>query len=92
MAVEVLADLLEVRDDAWRNAIEGYLGNNKLLLTVEPKYAKAAMEIYKELDPKKILPGSRVGYRKRFCRTNSRFRKARWQKRWRPDVIMPRLT
>ena len=53
VAVEVLADLLEVRDDAWRNAIEGYLGNNKLLLTVEPKYAKAAMEIYKELDPKK---------------------------------------
>ncbi|MFR5731465.1 MAG: hypothetical protein ACLUD2_05440 [Clostridium sp.] len=39
---------------AWRNAIEGYLGNNKLLLTVEPKYAKAAMEIYKELDPKNI--------------------------------------
>lgn len=28
-------------------------GNNKLLLTVEPKYAKTAMEIYKELDPKK---------------------------------------
>ena len=53
VVVEVLADLLEVRDDAWRNAIEGYLGNNKLLLTVEPKYAKAAMEIYKELDPKK---------------------------------------
>ena len=53
VAVEVLADLLEVRDDAWRNAIEGYLGNNKLLLTVEPKYAKVAMEIYKELDPKK---------------------------------------
>ena len=51
--VEVLADLLEVRDDAWRNAVEGYLGNNKLLLTVEPKYAKTAMEIYKELDPKK---------------------------------------
>ena len=53
VAVEVLADLMEVRDDAWRNAIEGYLGNNKLLLTVEPKYAKAAMAIYKELDPKK---------------------------------------
>ena len=51
--VEVLADLLEVRDDAWRNAVEGYLGNNKLLLTVEPNYAKTAMEIYKELDPKK---------------------------------------
>ena len=50
---EVLADLLEVKHDEWRNAVEGYLGNNKLLLTVEPKYAKAAMEIYKGLDPKK---------------------------------------
>ena len=53
VAVEVLADLLEVRDDAWRNAIEGYLGNNKLLLTVEPKYAKAAMEIYKRAGSEK---------------------------------------
>ncbi len=50
---EVLADLLEVKNDEWRNAVEGYLGNNKLLLTVEPRYAKAAMEIYKGLDPKK---------------------------------------
>ncbi len=60
--VEVLADLLEVRDDAWRNAIEGYLGNNKLLLTVEPKYAKAAMEIYKSWTRKNIT-GCCAGYR-----------------------------
>lgn len=50
--VEVLADLLEIRDERWRNAVEGYLGGNKLSLIVEPQYAKLAMEIYRELDPK----------------------------------------
>lgn len=50
--VDVLADLLEIRDERWRNAVEGYLGGNKLSLIVEPRYAKLAMEIYRELDPK----------------------------------------
>lgn len=50
--VEILADLLEIRDERWRNAVEGYLGGNKLALIVEPRYAKLAMEIYRELDPK----------------------------------------
>ena len=35
--------------------IEGYLGNNKLLLVVEPKYAKTAMEIYQDMDKKKFF-------------------------------------
>ena len=30
-------------------------GNNKLLLIVEPKYAKAAMDIYQEMDKKKFF-------------------------------------
>ena len=51
--VEILADLLDIRDDTWRNAVEGYMGSNKLLLIVEPKYARAAMELYQELDKKK---------------------------------------
>lgn len=51
--VQILADLLDVRDETWHNAVEGYLGNNKLLLIVEPAYAKEAMEIYREMDPKK---------------------------------------
>lgn len=53
VAVEVLADLLEIKDETWRNAIEGYMGNNKLALLVEPKYARAALEIYGELDKEK---------------------------------------
>lgn len=52
--VEVLADLLEIRDERWRNAVEGYLGGNKLSLIVEPQYARIAMEIYRELDPKQF--------------------------------------
>ena len=32
-----------------------YLGNNKLLLVVEPKYAKDAMEIYQKMDKKKFF-------------------------------------
>ncbi len=51
--VEVLADLIDIKEERWRNAVEGYMGSNKLLLIVEPKYAKDAMEIYQELDSKK---------------------------------------
>ncbi|PNV63395.1 chromosome segregation protein SMC [Clostridium sp. chh4-2] len=50
--VKILADLLDIRDDKWRNAVEGYMGNNKLALIVEPKYARKAMDIYQELDRK----------------------------------------
>lgn len=48
--VDILADLLEVKDDTWRNAIEGYMGGNKLTLMVEPSCVKRAMELYRELD------------------------------------------
>lgn len=48
--VHVLADLLDIRDETWRNAVEGYLGNNKLSLVVAPAYAEAAMAVYEELD------------------------------------------
>lgn len=52
--VSVLADLLDIRDEVWRNAVEGYLGNNKLSLVVPPAYVKAAMDIYQELDKKEF--------------------------------------
>lgn len=53
--VEILADLLEVRSDVWRNAVEGYMASNKLLLVVPPKYAKDALEIYRNMDKKKFF-------------------------------------
>lgn len=48
--VEILANLLDIRDDKWRNAVEGYMGNNKLALIVEPQYARDAMKIYRGMD------------------------------------------
>ena len=40
--VNVLADLLDMKDERWHKAVEGYLGSNKLTLIVEPKYVKDA--------------------------------------------------
>lgn len=50
--VHILADLLDIGDDQWRNAVEGYLGNNKLCLVVHPKFSQKALELYQELDKK----------------------------------------
>lgn len=51
--VHILADCIDIKDEKWRNAIEGYLGYNKLALLVEPKYIASAMEIYETMDAKK---------------------------------------
>lgn len=53
--VHILADLLDVKDERWHNVVEGYLGNNKLQLIVEPKYARTAMDIYQEMDTKRFF-------------------------------------
>lgn len=47
--VRILADLLDIRDETWRNAVEGYLGSNKLALIVEPAFVRDAMEVYESL-------------------------------------------
>ncbi|MBP1755309.1 MAG: chromosome segregation protein [Firmicutes bacterium] len=51
--VDILADVIEIRDEVWRNAVEGYMGNNKLNLLIAPEYAKQALELYHCLDSKK---------------------------------------
>lgn len=53
--VIVLADLLDIRDEAWREAVEGYLSYHKLTLLVEPKYARLALSLYEEMDKKKYF-------------------------------------
>ena len=52
--VEILADLLDIRDESWRDAVEGCMGGNKLALVVEPKFAKAALKVYEQLDGRKF--------------------------------------
>lgn len=44
--VSVLADLLEIRNPRWRNAIEGYLDQQKFYLLVPEEYYGDALAIY----------------------------------------------
>ena len=44
--VYILSELLEITDERWRNAIEGYLSNQKFYLIVEPAYYQIALEVY----------------------------------------------
>ncbi len=51
--VDILADVIEVEDESWLNAVEGYMGNQKTALMIHPDYTKKAMDFYRALDPKK---------------------------------------
>ncbi|MDO5519983.1 MAG: SbcC/MukB-like Walker B domain-containing protein [bacterium] len=51
--VNILADLIDVKEEAWLNAVEGFMSNNKLALCVEPKFVKQAMAIYEKMDAKR---------------------------------------
>lgn len=47
--VAILANLIEIPNARWRNAIEGYLHTQKFHLIVEPEYFVDALKIYDEL-------------------------------------------
>jgi uncharacterized protein YPO0396 len=47
--VFILADLLEIKDMRWRNAVEAYLHTQKFYLIVEPKYFIDALRVYDRL-------------------------------------------
>lgn len=44
--VQPLCELIEVADEKWRNALEGYLGNQRFNIIVDPRYFNDALEIY----------------------------------------------
>lgn len=45
----ILADLLEVKDPRWGNAVEAYLHTQKFYLIIEPEYFQDALRIYDQL-------------------------------------------
>jgi len=47
--VHILADLLEIKETQWRNAIEAYLYKEKFYLFVEPEYFASALKIYEKI-------------------------------------------
>lgn len=58
--VKPLCELLEMKDESWRNAAEGFLGRNRFNLIVEPKYFVKAMEIYRAYTQKAQIYDVRV--------------------------------
>ncbi len=46
--VEFLADLIDITDEEWHNAIEGYLNTQRMNIIVPPQYFMDAYEIYKK--------------------------------------------
>ena len=47
--IDILADVLEVSDERWRGAVEGYLHTQKFYLLVDPAYYKQALSIFDRL-------------------------------------------
>ncbi len=47
--VEFLADLIEITDEEWKNAVEGILGNNRMNIIVAPEHFMDAYYIYKRV-------------------------------------------
>ena len=47
--VHILADLIEVKNPEWKNAIEGYLAAQKFYLFVDPAYFETALKIYDDI-------------------------------------------
>lgn len=45
----VLCELLEITDDAWRNAVEGYLNTQRFYILVEPEHFDIALGTYDRL-------------------------------------------
>lgn len=44
--VRIFADLLEISDNKWQNAVEGYLNTQRFNIIVEPQYYDIAAEVY----------------------------------------------
>ncbi|MCA1066037.1 SbcC/MukB-like Walker B domain-containing protein (plasmid) [Rossellomorea sp. AcN35-11] len=44
---EILCNVIEIKNDKWRNAIEGYLSINKFNVLVSPVQVKEALQVYK---------------------------------------------
>ena len=45
----ILCELLEIKDEAWRNAVEGYLNTQRFYVLVEPEHFDIALGIYDRL-------------------------------------------
>ena len=62
--VEIVADLIEVKDKEWIDALEGYMNWQKFYLIIEPQYYQKAINIYKRLDKRQFYDAGIVDVEK----------------------------
>ncbi len=55
--VKPLCEYLEIKDESWRNAIEGYLNTQRFDIIIEPEYFEYALLIYDEYKNQKEIYG-----------------------------------
>ena len=53
----VLCEMLEIKDEEWRNAVEGYLNTQRFYVLVEPENFDIALGIYDRLRREKKVYG-----------------------------------
>lgn len=53
----ILCELLEIRDESWRNAVEGYLNTQRFYILVEPENFDLALSVYDRLRREKKAYG-----------------------------------
>ena len=58
--VSFLADVMDVTDEAWHNAVEGYLNTQRMNIIVPPQYFMDAYEIYKSIQFREKIHGFAV--------------------------------
>ena len=52
--VKPLCEYIEVKDEKWRNALEGYLNSQRFDLIIEPEYFEYALLVYEEYKNKEV--------------------------------------
>jgi energy-coupling factor transporter ATP-binding protein EcfA2 len=57
IVVRPLCELIEVNDEKWRNALEGYLSSQRFDLIVDPVYFNDALDIYDEVRKTEAIYG-----------------------------------
>lgn len=53
----ILCEMLEIKDETWRNAVEGYLNTQRFYVLVEPEHFDIALGIYEKLRREKKAYG-----------------------------------
>ncbi|MDR1136654.1 MAG: AAA family ATPase [Clostridiales Family XIII bacterium] len=56
--VRIVAEVAEIRNDRWRNAIEGYLHTQKFYVIVPQEYFKDALRVFDAIKRKKAVYGT----------------------------------